>query len=656
MGRAVKGEPRRHPPSGHPNTKDTKEFEGRKKMSASTESVPAGTTTQRSSDQPIPARSIPEVVWESAARRGEAPVMWRRVEGTYQPISYRELTERLHALAAGIAALGFNPGDRLALLSENRVEWAVTDLACLCLGGTTVGMFASLPPGQVEFIIQDSGACLLFVSEAKQLAKALAIRERLSALRAIVVFDPPAGEPLPEGVLSLAQVIERGQAGGLSSEAFEARRQAVRPEDPAAIIYTSGTTGEPKGAVLTHANFMSNALAVLRRIPIGPTDRFLSFLPLPHVFERLVGFYLPLAAGCEIAYAGSLFTVQNDMADAKPTVMASVPRLYESMAGRIADTGAKLPPRRRRLFDWALRIGREAGLRRIQPQPIGPLLGLQHALADRLVLAKIRERTGGRMRFFVSGGAPLMRETAEFFAALGLTILEGYGLTETSPVITFNPPEAIRFGTVGIPIEGVELKLAPDGEILCRGHNLMQGYYNKPDATREAIDAGGWFHTGDVGVLDADGYLTITDRKKEILVLSNGKNVAPAPIEARLKTSPYIAQAVLLGDRQNVVSALIVPNFERLRQWAKEQGITASDTAALIAEPRVRKLIKSEIDRLSKDLADFEKVRRFALLECDFSADTGELTPTLKLKRRVIHEKYADVIARMGGSEEGSSQ
>jgi long-chain acyl-CoA synthetase len=398
---------------------------------------------------------------------------------------------------------------------------------------------------------------------------------------------------------------------------------------------------------------MSNALAVLRRIPVSETDRFLSFLPLPHVFERLVGFYFPLAAGAEIAYAGSLFTVQGDMADAKPTIMASVPRLYESMAGRIADTGAKLPPFRRRLFDWALRVGREVGVRRIERRPVGPLPALRHALADRLVLAKIRERTGGRMRYFVSGGAPLMRETAEFFAAIGLTILEGYGLTETSPVITFNPPDQIKLGTVGRPIDGIEVRLAPDGEILCRGHNVMQGYYNKTEATREAIDPEGWFHTGDVGVLDADGYLSITDRKKEILVLSNGKNVAPAPIEARLKTSPFIAQAVLLGDRQNVVSALIVPEFERLRQWAKEAGIATEDNAALIADPRARRQIKSEIDRLSKELADFEKPRRFALLQRDFTIDSGELTPTLKLKRRVIAEKYADIIAGMGGRDEG---
>jgi long-chain acyl-CoA synthetase len=456
-------------------------------------------------------------------------------------------------------------------------------------------------------------------------------------------------------VLPLSQVIESKQAGVLTADAFEARRLAVRPEDPAAIIYTSGTTGEPKGAVLSHANFTSNALAVLRRIPVRETDRFLSFLPLPHVFERLVGFYFPLAAGAEIAYAGSLFTVQTDMVDVKPTIMASVPRLYESMAGRIADTGAKLPPLRRRLFDWAVSVGRNVGMRRIEHRSVEPLLALQYALADRLVLAKVRERTGGRMRYFVSGGAPLMRETAEYFAALGLTILEGYGLTETSPVITFNPPGEIKLGTVGRPIDGVEVKLAADGEILCRGHNVMQGYYNKPAATREAIDADGWFHTGDVGRLDADSYLSITDRKKEILVLSNGNKVAPAPIEARLKTSPFIAQAVLLGDRQNVVSALIVPQFDRLRQWAQEAGIPAAENAALIADARVRRQIKSEIDRLSKELADFEKVRRFALLERDFTTDSGELTPTLKLKRRVIAEKYAAAIAGIGGGEEGSS-
>jgi long-chain acyl-CoA synthetase len=621
-------------------------------MSTRVEPMRSAVEERASSGEPIPARTIPELVWGSAARRGDAPAMWRRVEGSYQSISYRELTERVRSLSKGLAALGFAAGERLALLSENRMEWALIDLATLCLGGTTVGMFSSLPAGQVEYIVRDSEACLFVVSDSKQLAKAMEIRERLPALRAILVIDPPPQEALPEGVLSLEEVVARGAAGDLTDERFEERRRSVRPEDPAAIIYTSGTTGEPKGAVLTHGNFASNALAVLRRIPIRETDRFLSFLPLPHVFERLVGFYLPLTAGAEIAYAVSLFTIQKDMVETRPTVMASVPRLYESMAARIGDVGAKLPPQRRRLFDWSLRIGRKVGLRRLAHQPVGPLLALQHALADHLVMNKIRQTTGGRMRYFVSGGAPLMRETAEYFAALGLTILEGYGLTETSPVITFNPPDAIRFGTVGPPIDGVEVKIAPDGEILCRGHNVMLGYHEKPEATREAIDPEGWFHTGDIGKLDEEGYLSITDRKKEILVLSNGKNVAPAPIEARLKSSPLIAQAVLLGDRQNVVSALIVPDFERLRTWAKEAGISAADNAALIAEPAVRRQIKSEVDRLSRELADFERVKRFVLLERDFSIDTGELTPTLKLKRRVIAEKYADAIRGMGGGDD----
>jgi long-chain acyl-CoA synthetase len=621
-------------------------------MSITSEAAPEVITRPAASSDPIPARSIPEVVWSTAARRGNAPAMWRRVDGEYQAISYHELTERVRSIAMGLAALGFGAGQRLALLSENRMEWALTDLAVLCLGGTTVGMFASLPPGQIEYIARDAEATLFVVSDAKQLAKVQALRYRLPALRNLVIFDPPADAPLPEGSFSLDQVIERGADAGMTAEQFEAGLRDVRPEGPAAIIYTSGTTGEPKGAILTHRNFTSNALSVMRRIPIRESDRFLSFLPLPHVFERLVGFYLPLTVGAEIAYSESLFTVQRDMVDAQPTVMASVPRLYESMVARIAESGAKLPPRRRKLFDWAIRIGRQANLKRIRHQMVGPWLALQQALADRLVLAKVRERTGGRMRYFVSGGAPLMRETAEYFAALGLTILEGYGLTETSPVITFNPPDDIRFGTVGPPIDGIEVLIAADGEILCRGHNVMRGYHNKPEATREAIDPEGWFHTGDVGALDSDGYLRITDRKKEILVLSNGKNVAPAPIEARLKSSPFVSQAVLLGDRQSVVSALIVPDFERLRAWAKENGISTAENAALVAEPRVRRQIKSEIDRLSRELADFERVKRFALLEQDFSAESGELTPTLKLKRRVIAEKYANVIAGMRGGED----
>jgi long-chain acyl-CoA synthetase len=311
-------------------------------MSAITEPAASQASVPRSTGELIPARTIPEVVWDSAARRDDAPAIWRRVDGTYQPTSYRELTERVRGIAKGLAALGFSPGERLAILSENRMEWALADLACLCLGGTTVGLYASLPAGQIEYMLRDSESCLFVVSDGKQLAKALAIRERLPALRAILIVDPPANEPLPDGVLTLAQVVERGEAGGMTDSEFETRLRAVRPEDPAAVIYTSGTTGEPKGAILSHANFISNAQVVLRRIPVGASDRFLSFLPLPHVFERLVGLYFPLTAGAEIAYAVSLFTVQNDMADAKPTVMASVPRLYESMATRITESAANV--------------------------------------------------------------------------------------------------------------------------------------------------------------------------------------------------------------------------------------------------------------------------------------------------------------------------
>jgi long-chain acyl-CoA synthetase len=339
------------------------------------------------------------------------------------------------------------------------------------------------------------------------------------------------------------------------------------------------------------------------------------------------------------------------MEEVRPTVMASTPRLFESMHQRILETGAKAPPLRRRLFEWALRVGRAYALGKLEGHP-DPLAALQYPLADRLVLSKIRAKTGGRIRYFISGGAPLPRATAEFFFALGLTILEGYGLTETSPVICVNRPGQIKLGTVGPPMPGVEVRIAEDGEILSRGPHIMEGYHNKPEETRQAIDPDGWFHTGDIGRLDAQGRLSITDRKKDIIVLATGKNVAPQPIEAALKASPYIAEIALIGDRQNVLTALVVPAFDALKTFARERGLGVSESAALAQHPDVRKLIKAEIDRLGKPFADFERVRRFALLDHEFTADSGLLTPTLKLKRRVVAERYAKEIAAMRGGEE----
>jgi long-chain acyl-CoA synthetase len=602
-------------------------------------------TRQRSGEAPSALRrSICELFQESVARHGDQAALLHKEGGAYRARTYRELAEQVRSLALGLERLGVTTGERVALLAANAPEWAITDLATLSLGAVTVPLYTTLPGAQVKYILADSGACVILVDDEKQWRKVAAVRESLPELRHIIMIAPRPAEAAGEGVLAFADVLESGRATGLPEAEWERRWRAVSSEDLASIIYTSGTTGDPKGAMLTHGNFASNAQAAAQLIEIGPGDTFLSFLPLSHVFERLGGHFLPLSRGASIAYAESLFTVQQNMLEVRPTIMMSVPRLYESMQSRILDTVAKASPLRQRLFHWGLRVGRAAVDREQAGQSIGLLLALQRTLADRLVAAKVRARTGGRIRYFVSGGAPLPRATAEFFAALGLTILEGYGLTETSPVITVNRPGQIRFGTVGPPIPGVEVKIAGDGEILTRGPHVMAGYFNKPEATAEAIDPDGWFHTGDIGEFDAHGSLRITDRKKDILVLANGKNVAPQPIEAALKASPYIAEIVLLGDRQATVTALVVPAFDRLRAFARDRGLP-EEPAALTKEAEVRRLLKTEIDRHSTHLADFERVKRFTVLDREFSIDGGELTPTLKLKRRVIAEKYADAIA-----------
>ncbi|MFN3649587.1 MAG: AMP-dependent synthetase/ligase [Armatimonadota bacterium] len=592
--------------------------------------------------------TAPQAFQATVRRHGDRVALRYKVDGEWRPITYREMGERVRRLALGLHALGVRHGARVALLSENRPEWAVTDQAVLSLGAVNVPLYSTLPPPQVEYIAADAGAEVLIVSHGKQLEKVLAVRDRLTALRHVVVMDPP--EPLPEGVLTFAEVLERGGAVPGGSETLERLAAAVKPEDLASIIYTSGTTGAPKGAMLTHDNFISNAQTVVDMVDVTENDTFLSFLPLSHVFERMAGHYLPLQVGATIAYAESVFTVQSNMVEINPTIMASVPRLYESMHSRIQDGIAKQPERKRKLAEWAVKVGWERNSRTIEGKSPGLLTALQYAIADRLVLKPLRERvTGTSLRFFISGGAPLPVETAKFIASIGLRILEGYGLTETSPVICVNLPEKTRIGTVGPPIPGVQVRIAEDGEILSRGPHIMQGYYNLPEETANAIDAEGWFHTGDIGVLDPDGYLRITDRKKDLIVLANGKNVAPQPIEAKVKASPYINTVVLFGDRQPQVVALIVPAYDRLKNWAKERGIEGRDPEALSKHPDVKKLLRKEIDEHTQDLADFEKIRRFAILTEDFTMEKGELTPTLKIKRKVVAEHYADEVRSLYG-------
>jgi long-chain acyl-CoA synthetase len=593
--------------------------------------------------------TINAMLQDTLNQYGSKAALSSKIDEAYQDISYTELGARVKHFCLGLISLGIQKGERVALLSENRPEWAIGDLAILATGGITVPMFPTLTPVQVEYIVRDSEAKIICVSNQRQLQKVNAFKGNVPNLERVVCFDSVA--ETTDEILTFAQVCDLGKKVENGDKIYQKSRDAVGPDDLATIIYTSGTTGNPKGAMLTHNNFMSNARACVEILGITHADVFLSFLPLAHVFERMAGQYLPLCCGATVAYAESPFTVSKNMKEVRPTVMAGVPRLYEMMHERIIRSVQEGSPLNQKIFHWSIGVGEKVSRAVQQKKKPSLLAGIQFSLANKLVFKKLQRATGGRLRFFVSGGAPLPKSIAEFFHAAGILILEGYGLTETSPVISVNHPERWKFGTVGPPIPGVEVKIASDGEILSRGPHIMQGYFNKPEETAEAIDAEGWFHTGDIGVIDADGFLKITDRKKNIIVLSNGKNVAPQPIESKLTESPYISQVLLIGDKRKSITALIVPSFEPIREYAREKGIEAPDIATLIETKPIYQLLRSEINRLSVDFADFERVKMFTLLEREFSQEADEMTPTLKLKRRVILEKYKDKIEKMYGGE-----
>lgn len=575
---------------------------------------------------------------QSVQNYGNKPALAHKPKGgTYQDISYTEFGESVEAFSKGLRALGVQKGDRVAILSENRPEWAISDLGILKAGTINVPMFSTLTATQVGYILKDSGAKIICVSTKDQLEKVITIRDEVPSLEQIIVYDSIESKP-PEGVLEFGRICHRGK------EADAPEEIDVNKDDIATIIYTSGTTGNPKGVMLTHANFLSNFKACKSLIDVDETDVLLSFLPLSHVFERLGGHYVPLFSGAKIAYAESTFTVAQNMQEVSPTVMLSVPRLYETMHDRVlraVQAGSSL---KQKIFHWGVSVGSAVSSKIQQGGKPSALLQLKQNIADKLVFAKLKAATGGQLRFFVSGGAALPQSIAEFFHAAGILILEGYGLTETSPVISMNHPKKWKFGTVGAPIPGIEVRIAEDGEILTRGPHVMKGYFNNEDATAEVIDGEGWFHTGDIGIIDDNGFIKITDRKKNIIVLSNGKNVAPQPIESQLVQSPFIDQIMLVGNERKNVAALIVPNFDALKSWASENDVDTSDIPEMLKTREVQQLIQSEIRERLTDFADFEQVRRFALLEKEFSQEADEMTPTLKLKRNVIIEKYGDVI------------
>jgi long-chain acyl-CoA synthetase len=566
-------------------------------------------------------------------------------DGVWHAVSSEELRAAVEETSMGLRALGVGRGDKLAIVSENRPEWAYADLATVCTGAADATIYPTLTAAQVLYILDDSESKVVFVSSAAQAAKVEEVRARLPRLQHVVRFDRA---PLP-GTTSLDELRARGREALVADRDAVRRRAAeVGRDDLATLIYTSGTTGDPKGVMLTHGNLVHNVLAAEKAFPMVNHEwTALSFLPLCHSFERTAGHNFMLYAGVTIAYAESVEKVPENMQEVRPSIMCSVPRLYEKMYARVNEKVASDPPLRQAIFRWAIGVGRRTFTHTVARTEPGPLLKLQFALADRLVFSKIKARTGGRLRLFISGGAPLAREIAEFFGAAGMLVCEGYGLTETSPVISANHPGRVKPGTVGLPLEHVEVRIAEDGEILTRGPHVMKGYYRKPEATAEAIDTDGWFHTGDIGFLDADGFLTITDRKKDIIVTSGGKNIAPQPIENRLKTNKFFSEVVMVGNRRNFPAALVVPNFEALEGWARRGGIAVGDREALVRRPEVLSHYRELVDSMTADLAQFEKIKKITLLTREFTQDSGELTPTLKVKRRVVEERYKPLIDAM---------
>lgn len=582
-------------------------------------------------------------IYAATCKIDRPAAMKSKRDGRWVDVTVPEFRDAVRHFATGLRLLGVKPGDRVAILSENRPEWAIADFAILANAAISVPIYPTLLGWQIEYILNDSGSVAVICSTPEQLQKIQEIRSHTPHVHNVIVCDPPAS--LPPNVLTFQQVVESGKKNP-DDRRFEQLLAQPKPSDVATLVYTSGTTGNPKGAMLTHGNVASNVVTTLSVLPIDTGLVAMSILPLSHILERM-GDYCYFARGCTIAYAESVTKVGDNLQEVKPDLFAAVPRLFEKMRERIMNNVAASPASKQKIFKWALKVAEDRLPYMLKNQPLPLGLKIKSAIADKLVFRKILDRLGGRVKFVLSGGAPLSPELAAFFIGAGLPILEGYGLTETSPVISVNTPTKRKVGSVGPIIPGVEVKIAGDGEILARGPNIMKGYWNNPEATAQAIDAEGWFHTGDIGVIDSEGFLKITDRKKDIIINAYGKNIAPQPLEALLKSSPYIGTPVLIGDRRKYLAALIVPNFEKLERDAASMGIRSESRDALVANDRIKALYQGEIDRFNRNLDRQEKIRRFALLPRDFSIDEDEITPSLKVKRKNIDKKYKDVIDQL---------
>ncbi len=597
-------------------------------------------------------QSIPHYCLESFRRNAKPDALSFKVDEVWQRISGSEAIDRIRKIALGLSALGVKAGDRIAVISENRPEWSLTDLAILSLRAVNVPIYTTQAVDQIRYILENSGAKMLCISGKKLYKHAEEAVTVVEQLEKVVFFDEDA---LPEGgsrFMTLNAVEKLGSEQDRSDpEMFDRLLDQISPEDLATIIYTSGTTGEPKGVMLTHDNFVSNIVAISRGLPIKSNDRSLAVLPLSHIFERTV-FYVLCSNGVSINYCASFDQLAAHLQEVKPTIMTAVPRLFEQVYHKIVKKGKAAGGWKTRLFEWSLDVGQEYWTAKDMHESVSASLAAKHAIANRMVFAKWRDAVGGSLRFFVSGGAPLSKKLSYAFWAAGIPILQGYGMTEGC-IVCANRPEDNKVGSIGRPFEGIEMKIAEtDGEILIRGRNVMRGYYNNPEETAKALDEQGYYHTGDVGYVDTDGHFYVTDRIKDLFKLSNGKYVAPLQVESLLKQSPLVSQPVVVGSGRKQVGALIVPDWESLKDVLRDEGISVDGKSReeLCDDPHVIKRVQRDAVELTRELSDFERVKRVYLLPREFSIDKGEMTPTLKIKRSVIDEKYEEAIDEICGS------
>jgi long-chain acyl-CoA synthetase len=590
-------------------------------------------------------QNIPQMFFARAASRGERPAQLVKRGGTWQALSWQAMSDNVCNIAKGLLTLGLQIGDRVALLANSRAEWVHCDLGIMAAAGITVPVFPSLLPEQVAYILHNAEATLACVDTPAQLEKLLQVRAELPALRHIVLMEgqPPHADP---GMVSLQELMTRGAAAPQHTAQLDERLRGLTPDHEATYVYTSGTTGPPKGVVQTHGNhlFMVQSCGVILAAQEGDVN--LLFLPLAHSFARLEAF-LGLYVGLTTAFAESIDALAENMREVRPMLVFSVPRVYEKIYARVQAAGNSGTPLKRALFQWCVSVGRQVSTLQQRRQPIPAGLRLRQRLAHQLVFKKLHQSVGGRLRYFISGGAPLAQDIAEFFHAAGMLILEGYGLTETCPALTANCYDQYKFGTVGTALPGVELRIAADGEIVARGPNIAKGYYKSPEATAEVFLEDGWFATGDIGEIDPEGFLRITDRKKDILVTAGGKNIAPQNLENLLKADPYISQAMVYGDRRPYLTALLTLDLDETCRYARAHGIAADTAPALAAHPQIYQLIAARVAQINQHLAAYETIKKFIIAPTDFTLESGELTPTLKVKRKVVTQKYQEQLDQL---------